>query len=303
MARKDQPHYPVQNEIMYAEQAGTGFQIAEVNKGLSGLNRRLYRQNRVYRVKVDLIGDDPKKVDVYALRDTYMLHKAYALAMKEWNESFDNADEVVREENIGRWRDFRVATQAFLGDIALNPQVLAAQGPKVLAGNVVIDEWQNSISFNTAGVSRDFGLYADANTFGILNEYDLKGNVIASPNTATTAAAYGELKSDLHDSEVVNLQTSGNLPPYDSDSSSPFAILEYVGTIYVGANGEQRTSTGYFDAPLGAVYLLGQGSTVSTIFDATSPTDPTKLFKVTVQKGDYKGVAAKEYVDAKSLGA
>lgn len=303
MANKDQGHYPVQNTVMFDTQAGTGFQIAEINRGLSGLNRRLYRQNRVYRVKVDLIGDQPNKVDVYALRDTYMLHQAYALAMKEWNESFDDADEVVRSENIGRWRDFRVATAAFIGDIALNPQVLAAQGPKVLAGTVQIDEWQNSVSYNSAGSVRDFGLFADANTFGILDEYDLKGNVIRSPTTATAAAAYGELKSDLHDGEVVNLQEAGNEPPYDSDSSSPYAVLEYIGTIYVGSNGEQKTSTGFFDAPLGAVYLSGLGSEVDNIYSVTAPTDKPKLFKVTAQKGDYKGVAAREYVDAKKLGA
>lgn len=303
MAKKDQKYYPVQTEILFQEQSGVGCQILEANRGLSALNRRLYRQNRVYRVKIDAVGSVQAEVDVYRLRNTFMLQRGYELAMEEWNASFENAEEVVKDANVARWRDFRINTDAFTGDTQLNPLQLESGGFRVLSEPAIIDEFSNSLAWNTAGSSRDFGLFSDANTFGIIEEYDKIGKVQSSPATSTTEAAYEELKADLVDAEVANLQSDGNSPPYDADDSTPASILEYVGTIYVSANGDQRTSTGYFDAPLGAVYLFGQGSTTNSIFDKADPTRETKLFKMTVQKGDYKGVAAHEYVEAKRLGA
>ena len=301
MAKKDQTYYPVENKILFEQASGTGLQICEINKGLSGLNRRLYRQNRVYRLKVDLIGDQPTKVDVFRLKNSFMLHQGYKLAMEEWNKSYDNAVEVTRDDSIARWRDFRIDTTAFLGDTKLNPLQLAPAGPKVMTVPAVIDEWQNSLSYTTAGSSRDFGLREDANTYGIIHEWDKKGNVSLSPNTATVEAAYVDLTADLVDAEVVNLQTDGNSPPYDADSSFPEAMLEYVGTIYTDTNGNGKSSTGFFDAPLGAIYLGGNGSTVDTIFKSSAPTVNTIMFQLTAQKGDYKGVAAHEFVDVTKM--
>lgn len=301
MAKKDQKYYPVENKIMFQAKTGTGLQIIEMNKGLSAINRRLYRQNRVYRVKLDLIGHDPRRVDVYRLKNSFMLHQGYKLAMEEWEKSYENAEDVTRDANIGRWRDFRIATTAYLGDDILDPLQLFPTGPKVLASPATIDEFQNSKSYTTAGAMRDFGLREDTDTYGIIHEWDKKGNVAASPSSATTEAAYVDLTADLVDAEVENLQTDGNLPPYDADSSEPMAMLEYVGTIFQDSDGNAKRTTGFFDAPLGALYLWGTGSNVQNIYDASSPTDPTYMFQCVAQKGDYKGVAAHEYVDVSSL--
>lgn len=305
MAKKDQKYYPVQTELLFEQALGTGLQICEVNKALSGLNRRLYRQNRVYRVKVDLLQPiiNSTAVDVYRLRNTFMLQRGYELAMREWSESYANAEEVVRDSNIARWRDFRIDTTSFLGDTKLNPLNLKAQGPKVLAEPVVIDEWATSLSYTAAGASRDFGLISDSNTFGIIHEFDKMGKVQSEPGSATTEAAYEDLKTDLSDSEVQRLQTEGNQPPYDADSSTPLAMFEYVGTVYVDSTGQGKLSTGYFDAPLGVVYLSGNGQQVKSIYEDSDPSVRTTMFKLTAQKGDYKGVAAHEFVDVTNMGA
>ena len=301
MANKDQPYYPVENRVMFQAASSTGLQICEMNKGLSAINRRLYRQNRVYRVKLDLIGDKPNRVDVYRLKNSFMLHQGYKLAMEEWNRSYKNATDVTREASIGRWRDFRIATTAFLGDSILNPLQLGPQGPKVLTSPAVIDAFTNSLSYTTAGSGRDFGLREDSNTYGIIHEWDKKGNIAASPSSATSEAAYVDLTADLVDAEVVNLQTDGNQPPYDADNSAPEAMLEYVGTIYTNADGVSKRSTGFFDAPLGAVYLWGLGSNVENVYEASNTSSQTFMFQLTAQKGDYKGVAAHEYVDVTKL--
>ena len=242
-------------------------------------------------------------VDVYRLRNTFMLQRGYELAMEEWNASYTDAEEVVRDSNEGRWRDFRIDTTAFLGDTKLNPLTLKAQGPKVLADVVQIDAWAGAQSFTPDGFGRDFGLLADANTFGIIAEYDKQGKVQDSPTTNTIEAAYGVLKSDLSDNEVVNLQQFGNNPPYDADSSTPLSVLEYVGTIYVDSNGQGKLSTGYFDAPLGAVYLAGSGQKAASIYEAGDTSTRATMFKLSAQKGDYKGVAAHEFVDVSDMGA
>ncbi len=304
MAKKDQKFYPVDRDLLFKEISGTGMMVCEVNKALSGANRRLYRQNRVYRVKVNSVGDSAtfNAVDVYVLRDTFMLQRGYSLAMEEWNKSYEEADEVTREASIARWRDFRIDVKPYSTDTLQTPVVLRPFGQKALTETTIVDEWNNSISYTTAGSSRDFGLFEDSNTYGIIHEFDKKGKVSQSPALATSEAAYVDLTADLTDAEVANLQTDGNLPPYDADSSMPTSFLRYVGTINAGTT-PGKSTTGYFDAPLGAVYLVGQASKVTSIYKEDDTTKQQAIFSLTVQKGDYKGVAAHEYVEAKKLGA
>lgn len=295
MANKNK-HYPVQNEILFSSPAGSGLTVIRADEGLSGLNRRLYRQNRVYRVKVDMVGspnNSPNRVDVFRLRDTFMLQRGYELAMREWNKSFEEADEVVKDSVKARWRDFRIDVRPHIGDTLSSPQNLRSSGTGATVQPVTIDEFNNSIAYTPAGASRDFGLKSDVNTFDIISEYNKVGKVQPDPTVATTTAAYGELQTDLNDAMVQTLQSDGNNPPYDADDHHPLDVLEYVGSIYLNtADGLSKLSTGFFDAPLGAIYLFGQGNTCLGIDQGETP-----LFKVEVQKGDYKGVRAHEYVD------
>ncbi len=304
MAKKDQRFYPVDRDLLFKETAGTGFAVCEVNKALSGANRRLYRQNRVYRVKVNSVGDSAtfNSVDVYVLRDTFMLQRGYSLAMEEWNKSYEEAEEVTRDASKARWRDFRIDIKPYTTDTIQLPVVLRPFGAKALTETTIVDEWNNSLSYTTTGSSRDFGLFEDSNTYGIIHEFDKKGKVQTSPQTTTAEAAYVDLTADLVDAEVGNLQTSGNAPPYDADGSMPTSFLRYVGTINAGTSPGKLT-TGYFDAPLGAVYLVGQASKVTSVYQESDTSKQQAIFSLTVQKGDYKGVAAHEYVEAKKLGA
>jgi len=294
MANKNK-HYPVQNEILFSSPLGSGLKVLRIDQGLSGLNRRLYRQNRVYRVKVDMVGSPnsgPNRVDVFRLRDTFMLQRGYELAMQEWNKSFEEAEEVVKDSVKARWRDFRIDVRPHAGDTITAPINLRSSGVGVSAVNVTIDEFNNSIAYTPAGASRDFGLKSDANTFDIISEYNKVGKVQPSPSVATTTAAYGELQTDLNDSQVLTLQADGNLPPYDADDHHPLDVLEYVGSIYLNTtDGLSKLSTGFFDAPLGAIYCFGQGNSCLGIDGGE-----TNFFRVEVQKGDYKGVRAHDYV-------
>ena len=59
-----------------------------------------------------------------------------------------------------------------------------------------------------------------------------------------------------------------------------------VGVLKTGAAGEQKLTTGFFDAPLGIVVL------VSSAFTDVVSTHP---ITVTFQAGDYKGIKAPAY--------
>ena len=79
---------------------------------------------------------------------------------------------------------------------------------------------------------------------------------------------------------MLDLQNDGNNPPYDaaSNASDPFV---YVGTIGAVASGQQRHSTGFFDAPCGIVVIT-----------TSAPSAINSTLSFEVQAGDYKGVNA-----------
>jgi hypothetical protein len=284
-------HYAVQNSFLMGNPVGSGLTICRVDKSLSGLNRRLYRQNNVFRVKVDVVGAGVQTIDVFRLRDTFMLQRGYQLAMEEWEKSYREAKEVTKDDVIARWRDFRIDVRPHVSDTYSTALNLRASGTGTTTQTVVIDEYSHSYAYQPDGTSMDFGIKSDSNTFDIISEYNKKGKVQTDPSSATTEAAYEELYADLPDEKVARLQGEGNSPPYDADDTQALDILEYVGTIYIDADGTSRSSTGYFDAPLGAVYLYGAGAQLTSIDQGE-----TSLFKFTVQKGDYKGVNAEPFV-------
>lgn len=293
--KKTPKYYPVQNHILFQQAVSSGMQIVRADLGLSALNRRLYRQNKVYRVKIDVTGSGEQLIDVYRLRNTFMLQRGYELAMAEWNKSYEEAAEVVKENVRARWRDFRIDVTPNSNDSLILPINLRSSGTGVTVQPVVIDEFNTSISYTPTGASRDFGLKSDSNTFDIISEYNKVGKVQADPSTATTEAAYAELQTDLDDNMVANLQADGNLPPYDADDHHALDVLEYVGTIYIDKDGSTKTTTGFFDAPLGAVFLRGDPGQIASVPAGTN------LYKMTIQRGQYKGVAAHDFVEAKLL--
>lgn len=294
--KKPAKYYPVQTDLLFEESVGGGLNIIRADYGLSALNRRLYRQNKVYRVKLDVTGQLEQTIDVYRLRNTFMLQRGYELAMQEWNKSYEEAAEVVKENVRARWRDFRIDVTPHVSDVNAIPRNLRSSGTGVSVQSVVIDQFSTSLSYTPSGASRDFGIKSDANTFDIITEYNKVGKVQDSPTGTTTEAAYEELQTDLNDAMVARLQSEGNNPPYDADDHHPLDVLEYVGTIYIDADGATKSTTGFFDAPLGAVFVSGKPGVINSINGGER-----NLYKLTVQKGQYKGVAAHDFVTPMKL--
>ena len=268
----------------------SGALMVQIDKALSAVNHRLYRQSRVYNAKIALSDvASAAAFEVYRLRDTWSLQKAYQMAKDEYDE---NVAEARKRGDEGRWNDFRINPKANPFDAATTTMLLADYGASGTTETAaVMDEYNYSIVRKPDGNSMDFGLVGDSNTFSILDEYDDSKNTQIDPSNDATAIGYEELKSDRVDESMADIQNAGDLPPYDrtnlvtNDANGNPAVLEKVDTLFV--DGERhKLSTGFVDWPLGVIFIRPLG--VSSL---------NKQFDLTVQSGDYKGVKARQYID------
>ena len=278
--------YPIVRHLRVAEQAGPTAPggLVNVDQKLSQVNRRLYRQGRVYRCKVDLESGlaDNTQYTVYALADTWMLRKA-------WKAAFDSYMEQTKEEratykgNLARWNDFRLVTSGSF-TAASNLEVGMTQ-PDGVEVALTTGEYQVSQVEDDTGTARSYGIGASAGgtVFDILGEFDLLGAAQREPGVVQSTAAYGDLDSDLNDTEIATVTARGNDPPYAVNDSHPANPWRKVGVIHSDTGG-QRLTTGYFDAPLGIVVIVGAAAH-KTFTQGSELT-------IEVKAGDYKGVHA-----------
>jgi len=82
------------------------------------------------------------------------------------------------------------------------------------------------------------------------------------------------------------LQSRGDQPPYNAISWE--AVWTQVGELHSNNAGNQQATTGFFQAPLGLVLLVGD---VSAHLDGGLTTDRPRV-TVNVMPGTYKGVHA-----------
>ena len=283
-------HYPVQRHIRLAEgahpQSNNATMLVRVDRELSRVNHRLYRQSRVPSCKITLDGTIAAgyAVDVYVLRDTWMNQKAYHLAKEMFDEN-----SVEELEQLGasraRWNDFRVnlglSSFAELDAVIEDGQGSATQ----LFG---IGEYTMSEVTNAAGTASTFRwIGTGSNTFNIIDEYDQTGNTDATPSIPVTAVAYDGLTDEVDDNQMSHLASDGNNPPY-SNSVIENDVLVRVARLY-NDGGTNKLSTGFFNAPCGFIVLQGTGGATSVSLDSA--------ITLEVQGGDYKGIKAPSYLE------
>lgn len=277
-SKKRMKHYPVLRECMLTQPLPAGNRVfADVPKLLSQINHRLYRQSRVYEVNISVDADlpDNTSLDVYALADTWMVHKALQMAKAAFDESNAEEKEMLNGK-VARWNDFRVApgvsgtgtyeaTTFLKGSLAATPYTSG--------------EFQNSQVVDQAGTTRTFTWGVPAATrYSIIEEYDASGNASWDPTYPATGA-YNGLLPNLETGAAAALQSDGRKPPYDEQDIGQ-AIWVKVGTLHLGP-GRQRLSTGFFKAPCGMVIVDGAGVS-----------EYNGQVHIEVKAGDYKGVKA-----------
>jgi len=270
-------HYPVQRIISVAQSPGPAANIgyASIPRSLSKVNHRLYRESRTYEcsVQIDANVADATTVDVYALADTWYLKGALKLAKSAWDAS--NAEEIAMNNgHVARWNDFRV-NDGVSGAGNLNPVQFdkGTLNPNLnTAGEFILSK-----VVDQTGTARSFTLgVPSASEYNLFNEYDLQPGTSADPEIPSTGP-YSGLLPNLSAAAADHISDDGNLPPYRQDGYGD-GIWVKVGTLHLAA-GRQRLSTGFFQAPMGHVVMVGLG-TIGQNAD----------IQMTIKGGDYKGV-------------
>ena len=278
-SKKKASYYPtVRGSKLGHQFAALNIRVLHVDRALSRLNRRLYRQSKYYSVKIDLDNDDANQYKVFALRDDWAVQKSYQLARRAYLDNIKEEQAMIGKDMVARWDDFRVLTglnhqeiYPVLHDETLNPTALVG-GEFEDSG--VVDSSNNTKLFTWGPAS--------ASTYSILAEYDTAGNAQGSPESPLTTTPYSDLNTEVNDTTVQRLTQRGNDPPYDKDGvngTRPWVEIATLG----GTGGVQKLSTGYFCAPCGIVVIQRADGNLNWV--------PENL-SFEVKAGDYKGVHA-----------
>ena len=282
-------YYPVQRIIPLGTTDAAqghlgGTTVGDCGKMLSIANRRLYRYGNCYRMKIDLNPSQANTaafdVEVFALRNTWDVQRAYALAKKVYDEAYADELEGTGSANLARWRDFRVS-DGVTGAIDLHPVMYDNAS---LAIQVEDDGEFTTSAVDDAGTEKSFTWgTAGAASIDIKAEWIQAGRTGSDPNVISTSAPYAGVNSDdMSDIELGNLGNDGNNPPYSQDAMSDQLVRVATLRYEPAPDGMQRLSTGFFDAPCG-LFVLKTTAGVNTA---------NGNYVLTVQGGDYKGVMA-----------
>ena len=287
MARKK--HYPVQLRttlgVALPSNPDTNLLI-RTDKLMSNVNHRLYRQSRVYHVKLDIDADtaDGGYVDVYAIADTWYNQKAYQFAHKMFMENSKQELESLSKNSRARWNDFRVDHGDTIDQELQAMQFVGAVGTRFTGGEYLMSEVTDA-----AGTAQTFRwVSTGANTFNIIDEYDRTGNSSAVPGTVNTTVAYESLEDERDSNQLSHLSADGNNPPYEHQVLENQAWV-FIGRLYVDATGTSKLSTGFFKAPSGLIRLSSGGTLNAQTL--------TGKIHMEVKSGDYKGCGAPSYLE------
>mgnify|MGYP001341221503 CR=1 FL=1 len=279
-------HYPVVRQMPLSEaspHANKHTRVVDCGRILSQANRRLYRQGRYYKAKIDLDADSATKFEVFALRDDWAIQKGFQLAYDMYLKNSAEEMEALGQNRMARWEDFRVyyglPTGAF---VLVGPQFT----PNGITDHELVlqGEFQDTQVTIADGTEKRF-TFADtgsASQYSILEEYDKVGNAQGTPNSLVgSAVAYDDIETQMDAAQAANLETKGNLPPYDQNGVNANGPFVKVATLNAANPEASKLSTGFFTAPCGIVLIKQEAAS-----------DIRGKYSLTVAAGDYKGVHA-----------
>ena len=283
--RKDD-HYPVVRQGRLFRQSPALENRVEVRfeQILSKSNRRLYRHTRGYHVKIDIDPTSTQTYNVYALSDSWMTKNALKMGYAMYLENSKDERDRLKGQQVARWEDFR--TQSGASADALDPIQYNLENGAVNPRQILTaGEFADTAVTDAAGNRRNFWwkTVGSAVRYSLLEEYDKAGNAQPSPDTSTTDMPYDDLMADDSATMAADLQTKGNLPPYDATGVNSNEPWVRVATLASGA--AQKLSTGFFVAPCGFVIITAGGGFENELVQE-------EFLSWTAKAGDYKGVHA-----------
>lgn len=265
--------------------AGTGnINILQVDgpRLLSTTQHRLYRQCGTYRMKIDLHTSAAEVAGfrVVTLANTWYVKRSIQTARDMFDRAM--ADEL-SVSTKSRWYDFRIGVGPLISGVSDDMLAVLGSLPTNMNDVAFQGEWFESNIVDAAGNTRGFDLTGTTgiSRYNIFEEYDNMANGDASPQSAPPGG-YDGVDATITSANVVELANQGNVPPYNQND-----LLDQVfvsqGQLY-RSGGLSRESTGFFDAPLGLVWIVPDS--------ATSPNPPVML---EFASGKYKGVRMEAY--------
>jgi hypothetical protein len=261
--------------------------LVRVDRELSRVNKRLYRQSRVPSCKITLDANVSagQGVDVYVLRDTWMNMKAYQLAKTMFDENSKQERSAMSKSIQARWNDFRVN----MGLTSFAELDAVIEGESTATKMFGVGEYELTEVTDAAGTAHTFRwVGTGGNTFNIIDEYDRTGNTQTAPSSTATTMAYDSLEDELDGAQVDHLSSDGNMPPY-ARTTVENEVLVRVARLVNDGTGTSKLTTGFFNAPCGFIILEGVGGGTSVTLDSA--------ITLEVQSGDYKGVKAPSYLE------
>jgi hypothetical protein len=279
--------YPIQTKMPMQTSAGGPNAIIRVDRALSAVNHRLYRQSRMYHAKVDLDANAQQGtvVTVWALADTWWTQKAYQLAYETFLEN-SKEESAQLKETQARWNDFRV-DHGLSGFVEMLPSGSTSPTGTPTQFGTTNAEYLMSEVHDAGGTAATFRWTGTgANTWNIVDQYDNTGNTDQSPTSAAGTVAYDGLTDELDSGQTSHLTDDGNQPPYNRTNLENHVWIK-VGTLVASLNNTDKLSTGYFKAPCGLIALTKSSPFVET----------GTVVNLEVKSGDYKGVAAQSYLE------
>lgn len=280
--------YPVERTQTYTVGAGSTILI-DVAKTLSAQNHRLYRQGRLYHVRISLTDAAPVAADLrhqqfilHAIPDTWYVKKAWELAFATREEQLAETD-----HPRGRWDDFRVGWSSAYQTGTLG---LAGDGASLVADEAQLAKVHDATDSADHGFVM-FGAARDTanNLYGMIEQYDFTGNTVFDPG-ASSNSAYANTKDDAGKvTAAAGLKSfQGDNAPYDMDS---FNGADDGGAVALPMLSSTTTGSGRTSVscmlPLGLLKV-----TNATIAGGSGVTGS---IQVTVSPGNYKGVKALEW--------
>lgn len=249
--------------------------VIQTHSLMSNVNRRLYAQCGVYRVKLD-IDQSPtgNSYDVYTLANTWWVRGSIRAAKKAF---YDAMKEELGHTKAARWHDFRINHNIGAQLSGTQEALAEAYVPGAGAGTFAVgSSLEYSQVEGSNSVQSEFVLTGAtaSGQWNVFEEYDKMGNPPQDP-AAAESGGYANLTEELDEENVNLLQELGNTPPYlANDFNNPFMKAS---KLYTSTTGAQVLSTGWIDAPLGLLFIpnwTAQGSTGLTLH---------------VARGNYKG--------------
>jgi len=300
---------PAITSLAYAVTPSSGSVVANIDlaKGLSTVNRRLYRQGMNYAVAGVSVGrfdTGLTKCLLQSAGNTWMVQNAWKKGYALWRAQQREVLEVMPSIE-GKWADFKVTLDDVVTTATLNPRNSTTGGS---AGDPVCDEWNYSeYVWDDDGTEREphfhlIGATDLSSSIGLVQEYHISramphANAPFVEGEASDSIYAKALGTDeMSDMLVDNMEQENDNPPYDQDemyggdTAGDSAVI--VDEFSTSVHNSGRSVP--FIAPCGLLRVSIESKVNN---DANQPwvlvaSDEAHLLVVHLVPGGYKGVLA-----------